>query len=139
MTNTTSKTAQVGVAVLVRRGDEIVLLKRQGSHGAGTWSTPGGHIDFGETPEACGIRETQEEVGLVIADLTFIGLTNDVFEQEGKHYLTIWLEAQYAGGEARVNAPREMTEVGWFALDALPEPLFLPVANLVAGKVYRAK
>jgi 8-oxo-dGTP diphosphatase len=139
MTNTPSKTAQVGVAVLVRRGDEIVLLKRQGSHGAGTWSTPGGHIDFGETPEACGIRETQEEVGLAIADLTFIGLTNDVFEQEGKHYLTIWLEAQYAGGEARVNAPREMTEVGWFALDALPEPLFLPVANLVAGKVYRAK
>ena len=139
MTNQTAETARVGVAVLVRRGNEIVLLKRKGSHGAGTWSTPGGHIDFGETPEACGIRETQEEVGLDISDLTFIGLTNDVFEAEGKHYITIWMEAEYAGGAAHVNAPREMTEVGWFALDALPEPLFLPVANLVAGNVYRTK
>jgi 8-oxo-dGTP diphosphatase len=137
MTNQSTETARVGVAVLVRRGNQIVLLKRHGSHGAGTWSAPGGHIDFAETPEACGIRETQEEVGLKIADLKFIGLTNDVFEDEGKHYITIWMEAEYSGGEARVNARREMTEVGWFALDALPEPLFLPVANLVAGKVYR--
>lgn len=131
------KTANVGVAVLIKRGNEIVLLKRQGSHGAGTWSTPGGHIDFGETPEECGIRETREEVGLDIGGLRFIGVTNDVFEAEEKHYVTLWMEAEYAGGEAKVNAPREMTEVGWFPLDALPEPLFLPVANLVGGNVYK--
>jgi 8-oxo-dGTP diphosphatase len=139
MTTEYPKTANVGVAVLVRRGDEIVLLRRQGSHGAGTWSAPGGHIDFGETPEACGIRETREEVGLEIDGLKFIGLTNDVFESEGKHYVTIWMEARYAGGEAKINSPREMTEVGWFPLSALPEPLFLPVANLIAGNVYRTE
>jgi 8-oxo-dGTP diphosphatase len=137
MSNEAPKSANVGVAVLVRRGDQIILLKRQGSHGAGTWSTPGGHIDFGETPEACGIRETREEVGLEIGQLRFIGLTNDVFESDQKHYITIWMEADYAGGEARINAPREMTEVAWFALNALPEPLFLPVANLIAGNVYK--
>ena len=137
MTHDYPKSANVGVAVLIRRGDQIVLLTRQGSHGAGTWSTPGGHIDFGETPEACGMRETREEVGLEISGLRFIGLTNDVFEAEQKHYITIWMEADYPGGEARVNAPREMTEVGWFALDGLPEPLFLPVANLVAGNLYK--
>ena len=59
MTNEAEKQAKVGVAVLIRRGDQIVLIRRQGSHGAGTWAPPGGHIDFGETPEQCGIRETR--------------------------------------------------------------------------------
>ena len=136
MTNEAEKQAKVGVAVLIRRGDQIVLIRRQGSHGAGTWAPPGGHIDFGETPEQCGIRETREEIGLTIADLKFLGITNDVFEDERKHYITIWMAAEYAGGEARVNSPAEMTEVGWFALDALPQPLFLPIANFVAGRVY---
>jgi 8-oxo-dGTP diphosphatase len=138
MASENEKIAQVGVAVLLRKGDQVLLIKRQGSHGAGAWAPPGGHIDFGETPEACGIRETQEEVGLAIDGLAFMGITNDVFKSEDRHYITVWMEARYAGGEPRVNAPREMSEVEWFAWDALPEPLFLPLANLVAGQMYRA-
>jgi hypothetical protein len=29
-----------------------------------------------------------------------------------------------------------MTELGWFAWDALPEPLFLPLANPIARGLY---
>jgi hypothetical protein len=29
-----------------------------------------------------------------------------------------------------------MTEFGWFAWDALPAPLFLPLAQLVSGEAY---
>lgn len=130
------KIVMTGVSVLIRRDDQVLLIKRRGSHGAGTWACPGGHIDFGETPEACGERETREEVGLAIAGLRFIGITNDVFEAEGKHYITIWMEARYVGGEPAIAAPGEMTELGWFAWDALPEPLFLPLANLIAGGLY---
>jgi 8-oxo-dGTP diphosphatase len=129
---------RVGVAVLVVRDDQVLLLKRQGSHGAATWSTPGGHLDFGETPEQCGVREVQEEVGLVVADLTFLTITNDLFETEGKHYITIWMRAGRVLGEPTLASPREMTAIGWFGWDALPQPLFLPVANLVAGRSYPA-
>lgn len=48
----------VGVAVIVKRGGKILLIKRQGSHGAGTWAPPGGHIDFGESVEETARRET---------------------------------------------------------------------------------
>jgi len=129
---------RVGVAVLVVRGDQVLLLKRQGSHGAATWSTPGGHLDFGETPEQCGIREVQEEVGLLVADLTFLAITNDLFATESKHYITIWMRAGRVLGEPTLASPREMTAIGWFGWDALPQPLFLPVANLVAGRSYPA-
>jgi 8-oxo-dGTP diphosphatase len=127
---------RVGVAVIIVRDRRVLLLKRSGSHGAGTWATPGGHLDFGETPEQCGVREAHEETGLEVADLAFVALTNDIFELERKQYITIWMRAGRIVGEPAIASPREMTELGWFAWDALPRPLFLPLAQLVAGAAY---
>ncbi|MBS4059526.1 MAG: NUDIX domain-containing protein [Bacteroidetes bacterium] len=44
-----------------------------------------GHLDFGETPEQCAIRETQEEVGIEIKDVRFIAATNDFFLKQMKN------------------------------------------------------
>ena len=123
---------QVGVGVIVRKGDCILLMKRQNSHGDGTWSMPGGHLEYGESPEECAIREVEEEVGVQISGPVFRTITNDIFEHEGKHYVTIWMEGRYVSGEARVNSAREMSEVGWFPWNALPTPRFLPLKNLLA-------
>lgn len=128
----------VGVGVFVTRGDEILLMRRANSHGAGSWSSPGGHLDFGEDPVSCASRETLEETGVQIANIRFMGVTNDLFDSEGKHYITVWMHAEYASGLARVNAEDEMTEVAWFPMHSLPEPLFLPLQNLIEGKCYRS-
>ncbi len=127
---------RVGVGVIVRRGDQVLLLKRKNVHGAGTWSTPGGHLDHGETPEQCARREVKEETAVDVADVRYRAITNDVFKDTGKHYVTIWMEASYTGGEPVVNADYEMSEVHWFEWDALPEPLFLPLKNLLEGNCY---
>lgn len=126
----------VGVSILIKNGDRILLVKRAHTHGAGTWAEPGGHLDFGETFEECAIRETREETGVEITDVKFRVITNDVFEAEYKHYITIWMEANYVSGTPRVNAPYEETEIGWFGWDALPEPLFLPLRHLLEGPTY---
>jgi 8-oxo-dGTP diphosphatase len=131
-----SEFPRVGVGVIIRREASVLLLRRKYVHGAGSWSTPGGHLDFGETPEACAIREAKEETGLEIAEVNFRAITNDVFEAEGKHYITIWMDGRYTGGEAVVNDSSEMSEVGWFAWDALPQPLFLPFRHLLEGQCY---
>ncbi|MEO6892179.1 MAG: NUDIX domain-containing protein [Ktedonobacteraceae bacterium] len=127
-----SKRPYIGVGVIIRKGDQVLLMKRQNAHGAGTWSMPGGHLEYGESPHECAIREVGEEVGVVISDLTFCTITNDIFEAEGKHYVTIWIESRYVSGEARVNSVREMSAVGWFSWDALPTPRFLPLDHLLA-------
>ena len=124
----------VGVGVLVRRGDELLLVKRRGVHGDGTWSTPGGHLDFGETPEECAVREATEETGVTVNRPTFVAITNDVFDDDGLHYVTIWMEAEYRDGSAAAVAAYELAEVRWFARDDLPEPLFLPLGNLLASR-----
>ena len=107
--------------------------------GAGTWAPPGGHLDFGETPEACAIREAREETGLALHAVRFLALTNDVFTAEDRHYITIWMEAVEYSGELSLNTPEEAAQFGWFAWDALPQALFLPFRNLLAGNSYPAR
>jgi len=133
------QSANVGVSVLVQKGNRILLEKRAHAHGAGTWGPPSGHIDYGETPEQTATRETQEETGVSIIDLKFRCVTNDVFEKEQKHYITLWFEAAYVAGEPTLKAPDEESEVGWFPLDALPQPLFLPLQHLIEGKIYSSR
>ena len=127
---------RVGVATIIERRGRVLLIRRSGSHGAGTWATPGGHLDFGETPEQCAAREAREETGLEVADLSFVAITNDLFAAEQKHYITIWMRAGHSVGEPTIASAREMTELGWFAWDALPAPLFLPLQNLLDSALY---
>ncbi|KAM0711680.1 hypothetical protein Q7P35_001047 [Cladosporium inversicolor] len=82
----------------------FLLGKRLGSHGAGTYALPGGHLEFGETPEECAAREILEETGLEVKNLRFLTATNDVMQEEGKHYVTMFVvcERVREGDEARV-------------------------------------
>ena len=125
----------VGVAILIRKENQILLLKRKGSHGAGTWCPPGGHLEFGESLEECAVREAKEESGVEVTDVRFLAITNDVF-LEGKHYITLWLEGRHLTGEATAATVDQVSEVGWFTWDALPDPLFLSLRNLLEGKSY---
>lgn len=122
---------RVGVGVICLRNDKLLMVKRVNAHGSGTWSTPGGHLDFGESPDACALRELTEETGVLGAAPRFITLTNDIFPNEGKHYITIWVRVEHASGEASLTAPYESSEVGWFEVDKLPKPLFIPLQNLL--------
>ncbi len=123
----------IGVGVIIVKEGCLLLLKRQAVHGAGTWSTPGGHLEFGESPIDCAVREVREETGVLIGNVRFLAITNDLFAESGKHYITIWMRAEYKSGTPAVNAPYEMSTVDWFKLDNLPRPLFLPLQNLVDG------
>lgn len=126
----------VGVSILVKNGDRILLVKREHVHASGTWGAPGGHLEYGESFEERAVKEVKEETDVNIADVKFRVVTNDVFEAEQKHYVTIWMEAKYVSGEPKVSAPYEESEVGWFTWDALPQPLFLPLKHLLTDETY---
>ena len=127
---------RIGVGVVIRRDNEVLLLRRHNVHGAGTWSTPGGYFEYGETPEQCAAREALEETDVTITGVRFLAVTNDFFPERQKHFITLWMHADYAAGDAELHAPDESTEVRWFPNDQLPEPLFLCFANLTQGSAY---
>lgn len=70
----------------------------------------------------------------MVRDVRFLGVTNDVFDRE-RHYVTVWTTAEARDGEPFLAAPEEMDRIGWFAPDALPQPLFLSLRNLLAGEL----
>jgi len=122
---------KVGVAVIVIREDKVLLGRRKNAHGAGTWCFPGGHLEFGESIQDCARREVLEETGLHITNLRLATFTNDVFEAEGKHYVTLFVIADHDSGKARRREPEKSEGWEWFSWDDLPRPLFLPIQNLL--------
>lgn len=130
---------KVGVGVMIRRGDTILLGRRRGSHGDGSYSWCGGHLEYGESFEQCAIREVAEESGLIVRRLRFLCLHNILAYD--KHYVDIQFVAEeVAPGEPQVLEPEKIADWGWYSLEALPQPLFRPVelalAAWRAGRVY---
>lgn len=122
----------VGVGVLVVQNKLVLLGRRKGSHGAGTWSAPGGKLEFGEELEHCADRELLEETGLVASSLELGPYSNDVFVEEGKHFLTVFLVARGITGTPQNLEPDKCEGWAWFSWDALPQPLFKPLQTLVS-------
>ena len=57
------------VAALMMRGDEVLICQRRADQPmALQWEFPGGKIEPGETPEACLIRELDEELGIKVSE-----------------------------------------------------------------------
>lgn len=131
MRNNKYKYPRVGVGVIVIKDKKILLGKRKGSHGQHTWNFPGGHLDFNESLEACAKREVWEEAGIKINNLRLGPYTNDIFKKEGKHYITLFIIAEYKSGRVKIKEPEKCEAWGWFAWDNLPKPLFLPIKNLL--------
>jgi len=130
------KIVRVGVGCWIFNPKGQVLLgKRLSKHGTGTWAPPGGHLEFGETPEQCASRELFEETGVTIAPehFKFVAYTNDIFPE--KHYITVHLRVNGATIDPKVMEPNKCEKWEWFDLDKLPSPLFLPAQNLLKQKV----
>ncbi len=125
---------KVGIGVFIFKDGKFLMGQRQGAHGADSWSIPGGHLEFGESPEETAIREVREETGLEIKNITFAAVTNDVFAEENKHYITIWVKSEWASGEPTIVEPDKFVEQRWVTFDELPEPLFLPWEQLLSSE-----
>lgn len=125
---------KVGIGVFIFKEGKFLMGQRRGSHGEGSWTVPGGHLEFGETWEETAIREVKEETGLEIKNIRFGAVTNDYFSIENKHYVTIWMLSDWSGGEPTVLEPDKYIEQDWFDFEHLPNPLFLPWEQLLKSE-----
>ena len=107
-------------AVVGNEAGEILLVQRSDS---GVWLYPTGWADIGYSPAEVAVKEVAEETGihckvvglLAVLDGMRLGFTRIPLYSLVFHCVAI-------GGELEAH-PLETSDVGWFAQDALPEPL----------------
>jgi 8-oxo-dGTP diphosphatase len=129
--NATEAAGDPPVGVFAVRDGAFLMGRRHGAHGAGTWSLPGGHLEFGESFADAARRELWEETGLTIGGLEQLAVTNDVFAGERRHCVTLWMVGDEVGGEPVVREPDKFVDLTWYDLDTLPQPLFQPWRELL--------
>ena len=130
---------KVGVGVMILKDNKVLLGKRNDDvqkassdlHGEGTWTMPGGKLDFQETLIDGAIREVFEEIGVKIKQdkLKIISVTDEIMADN--HYVTIGFLCKDFENEPRIMEPEEITEWKWYNLDNLPEKIYPPSLKMI--------
>ena len=144
-----TKRVGIGFGVMLLSNGKVLLGKRHADplkadselHGEGTWTLPGGKLEFQESFEDGAEREVFEETGIAIHKnkLKLISVSND--RVSDAHFITLGFICEEFKGAPQVKEPDEITEWQWFSLDNLPSPMFFPskevLKNYSLGVIYR--
>jgi len=107
----------------------IVLIERRNAPRG--WALPGGFVDYGESLEACAVREAREEISLDIELVHQLGTYSDPARDDRRHTITTVYVAHPKGSEAP-KAADDAKSVGIFRRDSLPSPLVFDHAKILA-------
>jgi 8-oxo-dGTP pyrophosphatase MutT (NUDIX family) len=133
--------ASASAFVLDAQG-RILLQKREDN---GYWGMPAGHADVGESITETAMRETFEETGFVVRIDRLVGVYSDPTQFNVMRYpdggITQFVNLCFActiiGGEMQISD--ESTDIGFFALDALPQPMLeshkIRIADAAANQI----
>ncbi len=111
------------VAIILRKDNKILLMKRSESViNGGLYAFPGGGVEQLETITTAIIRETDEELGILL-DATHLQFVHalHVKGQTNTQYITFFFQALTWQGKPSVMEPDKCDEVAWFDINILPE------------------
>ena len=130
----------VGVGAMVFNAEGQVFLSERGpkaKNEQACWEFPGGGVEFGERLTDAIKREFLEEYAMEIEIVELLGVSDHILIGENQHWVSPTFIAGHVGGTPQIVEPEKCTDIGWFLLSALPEPLSLVTKDDVRN--YRAK
>ena len=123
----------VGVAVVVREQQKILLGRRSRGKYAGQWCIPCGYVEYHEEVREAAAREFREETGLVV-EIGDVLAVHSNFHDPAKHTVGIWFEAVATGG--RLQAADDLDAVAFFGAEELPESMAFPTDQMVLSRIF---
>ena len=106
----------IGTLMFVCVHGKVLLIRKKRGHGTGKVNAPGGKVDLGETPLACALRETLEEVGIEARDASLMAELKFV-ERAGAQWLGYaFVASDYEGTPIETAEARPF----WVPLDRIP-------------------
>lgn len=104
----------------LEKGDQILLAMKKRGFGMSKWNGVGGKVSEGESVEQATIRETEEEIGVVIAskDLRKVADLHFKFvdKEEWNQHCSVYMTSVWKGEPAE----SEEMKPQWYAKDVLP-------------------
>lgn len=126
----------VGVAVVVRRGREILWGQRADGLYADAWCLPCGYVEWGEDARVAAAREFLEETGLQVEVGSVLAVHSNFHDPE-RLTVGIWFAGRVTGGILAANY--DLKAVEFFPVNAPPEPLAFPTDSLVVEELQTGK
>lgn len=119
----------IGVSVVFacHDGKGNYLLSKRGQNcrdEQGTWDPGGGGVEFGQTVEGALRQEILEEYCTDVLEYEFLGFRDVHREHEGKptHWVALDYRVLVDRKKVRNGEPHKLDAIGWYRIDALPEP-----------------
>src|SRR5438876_3920622 len=109
---------RLGCAGLIRRGDQVLLGKRNKEPNRGLWVLPGGGVEFGESFAQTLERELLEEAGIGVA-VRDIFKTYELINPPNEHRVIVYLIADHRSGEPAPSS--DLSEARFFSSEELRE------------------
>jgi len=123
-----SQLTKIGCGVLIKNQDQILLGKRKGGYGEGSWALPGGHLQHQEKLIDAARRELKEELDIEVSDLQLVAISDDLGK---RHYIHVTFLLDSYDGPYQLMEPDKCEEWKFFSLHALPTLLFPPHKKII--------
>ncbi len=112
---------KVAAAVLIKKDDLVLLVRRVNEPERGLWTLPAGFVDAGEDPARAAERECFEETSLTVHVTGILDIIAGLEHERGADILIVY-HAQVQGGTLQALDDADLAE--WFPLTALPALAF---------------
>jgi 8-oxo-dGTP diphosphatase len=119
---------KVAAAVLVKRDEHILLIRRAHEPFRGLWTLPAGFVNAGEDPAEAAIRECAEETGLDIEITGILAIHSGREHPRGSDFV-IFFAGQLKGGALHADDDADAAE--WFERGQLPELAFPSTKSII--------
>jgi 8-oxo-dGTP diphosphatase len=115
----------VDLVVVTRRGPrQVLLIRRKEPPFAGKWALPGGFVEKDEPLDVAARRELKEETGVSAMNFEQLYTFGNPGRDPRDWTVSVAYLARVAKSKVRPRASDDAAEVGWFALDDLPDLAF---------------
>ena len=127
-----NKNFEMCVRGIIQHNDKILVGRDKGKD---YYFFPGGHVDFSETAQSALHRELIEELDISIDKLSFVGVVENIYSEEGEKHHELNIVFNVKAGKVKDKSKEDHIDFFFFDVKRFSEEDIRPIAlrdNIVA-------